>query len=142
MGPSISAENGGPVRSATLAALRSLRALSREWGPQCGVLRTSARFPEHFPIGTGLWLKGWRDRPRPAPVFVFGACCCDESGPAAQTRPRCLAGLPPAALLLALPSLLISFPEPFLLRGPLQERSGVCTLVTRGGLRDERTSQP
>lgn len=89
-----------------------------------------------------------RDRPaaermeglpaRPAPVS--GAGCCDESGPAAQIRLHCLAGLPPAALLLALPSLLISFPEPFFLRGPLQERSGVCSLVTRGGLRDERTS--
>lgn len=61
MGPSISAENGAPVRSATRAALQSLRALS-------GALRTAARFPEHFPIGTGLRLKGWRDarssRPR------------------------------------------------------------------------------
>ena len=34
MGPSISAENGVPVRSATLAAILSLRALSGEWGPQ------------------------------------------------------------------------------------------------------------
>ena len=34
MGPSISAENGVPVRSATLAAVLSLRALSGEWGPQ------------------------------------------------------------------------------------------------------------
>lgn len=41
---------------------------------------------------------------RPAhPARVSGAGCCDESGLAAQTRLRRLAGLPPAALLLALP---------------------------------------
>ena len=135
MEPSISAENGVPVRSATGAALRSLRALSGEWGPQCGVLRTSARFPEHFPTGTGLRLKGWRDGPRIPPPCPEQAAVMRAVLPLRPGR----AGRPPAALPLALPSLLIPFPEPFFLRGPLQERSGVCSLVARGGLRDERT---
>lgn len=49
MEPCVSAENGVPVRSATLAAVLSLRALSGEWGPQGGVLRTAAPVPRTLP---------------------------------------------------------------------------------------------
>lgn len=118
MEPSISAENGVPVRSATRAALWSLRALSGEWGPQCGVLRTSARFPEHFPTGTGLRLKGGRDGPRIPPACPEQAAVMRAVLP---LRPGCAASLgsllPPSCLLFLPPDFL---PRAFLSQRPSQ----------------------
>lgn len=116
---SVSTENGVPVRLATLAAPLWAREPVRGVGTTVRAAEDCGPHSRNTsPIRTGpaaermgkaartpplVWEKQHTVQPRP------GLCAASLASPLSR------------ALLLALPSLLISFPEPFFLRGPLQE---------------------